>query len=85
MLLASLPLAPRVAWKFLLLAVLPAHLLVQLQTGVSFATSLRVGTHLPQHGGDACQHGRKRPSPLTEIRLCRGGHNATAEETDEQN
>jgi two-component system, LuxR family, sensor kinase FixL len=40
MLLASLLLAPRVAWKFLLLAVLPAHLLVQLQTGVSFATSL---------------------------------------------
>jgi signal transduction histidine kinase len=40
MLLASLLLAPRAAWKFFLLAVLPAHLLVQLQTGVSLANSL---------------------------------------------
>jgi integral membrane sensor domain MASE1 len=40
MLLASLLLAPRAVWKFLLLAGLPAHLLVQFQAGVSLATSL---------------------------------------------
>jgi signal transduction histidine kinase len=39
-LLASLLLTPRAAWKFFLLAVLPAHLLVQLQTGVPLLTSL---------------------------------------------
>ena len=47
-LLAALLLAPRRLWPAFLLAVLPAHLLVQLPHGVPLATSL--GWYRFEHG-----------------------------------